>query len=213
MRAFIFKIFCTTFVLAAISATAGSSMGCDNDPWCVKLSVAYFRPTDDKVRKIYSDAWANYQFELSRTLFNSNWAAWGSVDWSGANGEALYIGSQPVSKDKTNLWILPLSFGLQYYLPVDRLNGRFYLGGGASVAFVRITDDHDHVKKNLSKNGAWGGILKSGFQYFFCNSLFLDVFMNYSFQKVRFSNEHTNVQTSDAHLDGLKIGAGLGLCF
>lgn len=109
--------------------------------------------------------------------------------------------------------MLPLSFGLQYYLPVPQINGRFYLGGGGSINFVHITNDCPFVKKHQSKNGAFGGILKSGFQYFFYKAAFVDLFVDYTFLNVHFSKGSANVETSNAHLSGLKIGAGLGLCF
>ncbi len=212
MKSSIFKIFFTTFILTAASAIAGPPNGFYNDPWCVKLSIAYYRPTDSKVREIYSDGWPDYQLELSRELFNSNWSLWGSIDWSGSDGEALSCGSQ-VSENKTSIWVLPLSFGLQYFFPVPQINGRFYLGGGGSINFVHITNYCEFVKKHQSKNGTWGGILKSGFQYFFNNAAFVDVFVDYSFLNVHFSQGSSNVETSNAHLNGLKLGAGLGLCF
>ncbi len=88
-----------------------------------------------------------------------------------------------------------------------------YLGAGGSVAFVRIIDHSEFVKKHRSKNRAFGGILKSGIQYIFKNRAFLDFFAEYAFQKVHFSSKKENVENFDACLNGLKVGIGLGLYF
>lgn len=86
MKSSIFKIFYNIFILTAASATAGTPNGYSDDPWCVKFSIAYFRPTNSTVRDIYSNGWPDYQLELSREIFNSNWALWGSLNWAGADG-------------------------------------------------------------------------------------------------------------------------------
>lgn len=209
-----FKIIFISFLLNPFSSLIESTPLDAWNPWCVEFRAAYFRPTDEMVREIYADSWVDYQFEVSRLLFDTNVAVWSSVNWYRTSGHSICCGDIVVSRDKTSLRVVPISFGLQYYVPIPQIqNARFYFGAGATVAFVRISDDSEFVKQRLSKNGAFGGVLKSGIKYFFQNNLFLDFFADYVFQPVHFSNGNDDVENLDACLDGVKLGVGLGLNF
>jgi hypothetical protein len=65
MNAYIFIIFFIIFITNPFSLRAEASHN-EDVSWCTKVRNAYFRPSDKKVRKIYSNGWADYQLELSK---------------------------------------------------------------------------------------------------------------------------------------------------
>jgi len=208
----LFIIFLITSLVRPINSIAEISFVNNELPWSLKLRTAYFLPADKKVRKIYSDAWPDYQFELSK-LINNRFAVWSHIGWNSITGSALSCEGEEVSRNKTTLFMVPFSLGINYNFPLQIDNASFYLGAGGSSTFVRITDHSEFVKKHRTKNGAFGGVLKSGFQYWFKNNIFIDVFADYSFLSVHFHERNNNVENSNACLSGLNLGIGLGSYF
>ncbi len=215
MKTFLFKSLYLTCFFSTFSSLAESSNIDFSGPTSVEFKAAYFRPSNDFVKEIYSNGWVDYGFEFSKMITtDNNLAIWGGVNWYRTKGHAACCGDIIVSKSKTSISVVPFSLGLKYFMPVPQVyNANLYLGAGISTAFVRIKDDSEFVKAKLSKNGAFGWVLKSGIQYFFRNNVFIDVFADYVFQEVNFKRGNGNVANFSASLDGLKLGVGLGLNF
>lgn len=93
MKTFVFKIMYLTCVLSTFSSVV-ESLNIDLDgPTSVEFRAAYFRPSDEIVREIYSKGWVDYGFEFSKMITPSNnLAVWGSVNWYRAKGHAACCG-------------------------------------------------------------------------------------------------------------------------
>ncbi len=205
-----------TFVLLLVPAQIFAWGECC-ESWTQDISlnarVAYFHPNSDKVRKIYSEGWPEYQLELSKG-FCQNWQAWAGVAWSSKKGRSLGL------HDETRLRLLPISLGVKYLWCVYP-DTKFYLGAGVCYSMLHIKDHSPFVHEKVSKN-AFGGIVQSGLYYDINCMFFVNVFFDYYFQRFDFSNRHHSgsgsgsssfVERHNADLSGYKTGAGIGVNF
>lgn len=174
----------------------------------LEVRASYFRPTSKKVRKIYSDGWAVYGVRGSLN-FCSNVQAWLGVDWSSNKGRSIGL------KDRTQLRLVPITFGMNYLFNLTPC-AQFYLGGGACYSILRIKDHSPYVKEHISKR-TWGGIIETGINYYFTQCFFADLFVDYLFQRFCFSNSHSGyssyVERHNVDVSGFRIGGGLGVSF
>lgn len=218
------KKICMFFSLMMATCLSSLSANCDTDcstPWepsydnncfdrfcnwnCnygmeLKFRAAYFYPIEGLFREIYTRNLCEYQLELSKDIVGPT-TAWVNVGWFTKSGRSIGL------NDKTRISLVPVSFGFNYkFCLTDCMN--VYLGAGVSYVNVRIHDDSDFVHRHTNK-GSWGGVIKTGIQYFFTQSLFGDVFADYQYNKLNVSgfNRH------DAQVGGYKIGAGIGVRF
>ncbi len=168
-----------------------------------EVRVAYFYPTDQRFREIYSGA-GLYSVETSVQAWKGLYP-WGSLGFLYASGSSKGEG------DNTELYMIPIGLGLKYFFNFDRLHP--YLGLGMVVAYTHIHNDSPFVTRNQSKWGV-GGIVKTGFLADITQSLFFDFFLDYTYLKKSFDHPNSKpVVTHRADLSGLSIGAGLGYRF
>lgn len=176
--------------------------------WQVEVRGAGVYSSSSRYREIYSDWSPEVQFEIAKSVWKHLYA-WFNAAYLWDEGH-----SQPFH-DKTQIRLVPLTFGLKYIFPVT-CDFSVYLGGGAAYSFLRIHDHSPYVRKHTSRE-AWGGVVKSGIQYEFCESFFLDVFADYLFQHFSPPNDDDSdyryIETRSANLSGLRIGAGVGMKF
>lgn len=181
---------------------------CSESNWCnlgnwgveAKLRAAYFYPTEKLFREIYTDNLCEYQLEVSKDLWGPT-VAWLNVGWFSKQGRSIGL------NEKTRISLLPVSFGASYrFFLTSYMN--IYLGAGVSYVYVQIKDDSDFVQKNNNK-GSWGGVLKTGMQYYFTPCFFGDVFADYQYNHVKYSGHNRH----NAEVGGYKIGVGLGVRF
>lgn len=174
--------------------------------WDIEFRANAFLPSSGRFRKIYSKSIREFQVETTKEIY-CFWAAWANVSWLSDNGQAIN------ADDKTRVSIVPISFGLKYFLPITcHLNA--YFGLGLAYAFVDIKDNinsKDEEKRRHS-DGGFGGITKSGLRYSFDCMMFFDLFADYQFQRVRFSSKHCE-SNHTANLSGWKLGGGIGYLF
>lgn len=167
--------------------------------------VAYFKPTSKKVRKIYSNGMPFYELEVSAGL--DNWRLWAGVGGFSKKGRSIG-GHNP-----TRLEVLPISFGLKYVFCLCPCV-QFYFGGGAVYSHMKTKDHSPFVHKNTQK-WTWGGVAQAGTYYFFNNTFYGSFFVDYLYQKFKFSHsrKHPFVVRHDADLSGFKVGVGIGAQF
>lgn len=174
----------------------------------VEVRADAFIHSSHLFRKIYGDVGASYGIEASTSVYDC-WEGWVNFDWFNKHGkshvEKTGAGSDlDVCKgNSTRVDIANISFGVRY--PFD-LCSCFtpYVGIGPSFSWIGLKNksfcSHDKESK-----WAFGGIAKFGVYYYFCDCMFLDVFVDYLYQPVHF---HRNVD-----IGGFKTGAGIGFRF
>lgn len=182
---------------------------CWIDDITVEGRFSAFFPLDSRVRDIYHDVLPCFELQATTTLYGC-WQEWVNVGYIFDNGRSIG------ESDKTQLNLLPISFGVNYlFSSCDCMN--WYIGAGALYSFLRTEDHspfvHEHVRKN-----AWGGVAKIGFYYQYTDCVYFEGFFDYIYQKFSFSNSEPEddvpyVERNDVDLSALKLGVGLGFRF
>ncbi len=163
--------------------------------WMAELRGSYFYPTSTLFQDIYRDGGFEGEIEVLRT-FTTHWIGWGNINYFRRDGYSKGI------QDKTTIHMVPLSLGVKYQFPCYNSLSP-YLGAGITYTFVNIKNDSPFVRRNVSKSGV-GFVLKSGTYLTLTENFFLDLFVDYYYQKMQF------YKTSKTDLGGFKIGIGLG---
>jgi hypothetical protein len=170
-----------------------------------EVKAAYFRPSDDKFRRIYNEG-AIYGGEVSCQAWK-NLYGWASANYFHKSGTSI----GRAGGNTTNITFVPLGLGLKYLFPIRFVD--VYAGGGILSTYLHMDDHSHHVIKSNSKWGV-GGIVKAGAIFNVDKHFFIDLFSDYSFMKVDFHNTHGGkVVRHDADLSGWSIGLGIGYRF
>ncbi len=172
----------------------------------LELKGAYFLPTDSMFKDCYKGSvlWGP---ELTVQLKkNKHWYAFASLDYYRQKGRFLSL------CDSTTLRLLPLAFGIKYFVPI-RNRANIYLGLGFQPEYVNKKSRRGFV---TSKRTLWGfgGIAKAGAYIDLFHNFLLDLFIDYSFVWTKKTNLYGNTVTpSRTNLSGAIFGAGLGYRF
>jgi hypothetical protein len=182
---------------------------CCDDSYCFTIegrASAYF-PFENKVRRIYSTTWGFYEGEVDIPL-------WWGFDGYFSAGYLENTGRSLGLHNKTRLQMVPLTWGLKYFLEVMPCLD-VYLGAGVVYSILNIHDHSYYVHQHISKN-AVGGTAKLGALYFFYGNWFIDASVDYFYQRFSFKRSHSEkhyVERHDLDMSGIKLGAGIGLAF
>jgi hypothetical protein len=171
----------------------------------VELRCAAFFPLSERFTDIYNEVGASYQIEASTPVYD-DFDGWINFDWFTKHGRSKGF------HDSTRINIANISFGVKYFfedfLQFMPCYGQGpiipYIGIGPSFSRVWIKDKSRCTHRHTCK-WAYGGVLKTGFYYFFCDQVFIDIFVDYLYQPIHF---HKNVD-----IGGFKTGAGIGIKF
>ena len=173
-----------------------------SEDFLLEARAAYFYPTASSFRSIYGNGAGLYSIEAS-------YRACGNLyPWASAG--ILYKSGRTVAeRTKTSVTIVPLALGLKYAFCWNCIHP--YLGLGILVPYLRTNDDSSFVVRIRNKWGV-GAIVKSGIIYDMANCFFADLFLDYSWTRIGFSNtDKTTGRTAD--ISGLSVGLGLGFRF
>lgn len=173
----------------------------------VSFRGSAYIPYSNKARKIYSTAFPDVQVEVEKYI-RDPFSVWLGVQYLWQNGHSLGL------HNKTNLWMVPISFGAKYNF---RLNNcaHLYAGVGAVYSFLRIHDHSRYVHQHVNK-GAWGGLIKTGVKYYINGPLFVEGFADFLFQRFSFSTNHHSehfVERHNANMNAVIVGGGVGCRF
>jgi hypothetical protein len=178
----------------------------ESPSFSIEGRVSYFHPFSKRIRNIYKNGWPIYELQINQSYCCNTWTAWLGGSWMGERGHSS------CQHNKTRFQLGALRFGLQRQFCLSSCL-QFYVGGGLSCNFLRIHDKSSYVKRHTSRN-AFGGIALAGIYYYFCERYFLDLNLEYQYQKFRPAHRSRhNVQRHRADLSGIKVGGGLGLLF
>jgi hypothetical protein len=191
----------------------------------VQGRVAAYFPEDKNMRRVYDDAWPEYEIEVSTPLNLSccdpctPWELWSNFNYWERKGNSTCL------NNRTRIDHYTVLIGAKYFFDLSDCGDccgcfswsslRPYLGLGGGAAYVKFRD-HSESEFIKHHNHRAGGslLLKSGIQYDFCNCMFADIFLDYAWNWFRFrgcdGDEHRKrtLQTG-----GLKLGLGLGYRF
>lgn len=187
------KIIFLTSVCAAFSVNALFANGNDKD-LRVQTRICNLSPANDLVEDIYGRSQACYALEVSKA-FHERYEIWVNLDRLSADGQTSY-GQKSTSYSQSNV-----STGGKYLFPIHQ-KAHFYIGLGVNAAFVNIYNDSDYVKRSVRKQGI-GGVTKTGFYIESNKDFFIDVFVDYLYQQIKFEDKK--------QLGGVKAGIGIGL--
>lgn len=155
-----------------------------------------FIPTSKLFREIYEDANPSYGVEISTSLFNC-YQGWLNFDWFSKKGKTKSCHAH------TKLDIFNIGVGVKY--PFDFCsNFSPYVGIGPSFSNVWVKNCS--LCSHKESKWAFGGIAKLGVNYYFCENFFIDLFVDYLYQRVHFRHKSADV-------GGFKTGLGIGYSF
>jgi hypothetical protein len=210
---FIPKILRNYLLMIIIGTTlpvCGSDFLCGRDVF-LEFRGAYFHPTGSRFKKIYGGGGALYGPELTVQLFEDccNWYGFISVDWFQKKGHSIGLHTP------TKIHLLPLAFGIKYFLPPCYECVDFYVGLGFQPVRVHISNCSSFVTREENK---WvcGGIAKVGSYVYLPDNFFLDFFIAYSFAR---ASSHIGqvaagpVVPLSSSISGAIFGGGIGYRF
>lgn len=178
---------------------------CFNKDVILEFKAAYFRPNDCVFRNIIDNKAALFGPELTFHMYRCIYG-FTSIDFLTKNGHSLGL------NNSTDIFLLPLGIGLKWMEEIyDCVTG--YVGLGFQPTWLRTKDRSPFVCQKRHKWG-FGGIAKAGLYIDMPCDFVLDLFVDYSFVKVKpFCCDIPNVQSRKADLSGVIIGAGFGYRF
>ncbi|MBX7067422.1 MAG: hypothetical protein K1X28_09340 [Parachlamydiales bacterium] len=179
---------------------------CRKEPTYVLIEAtgAYFLPTNDIYKKIYSHGSGIYGLEMSVHAWQELYA-WTSVSYFSKGGRSIGEG------DKTELKLVPIGVGLKYFFPIGCWD--IYLSGGILASYLHL---HDYSPFVIQSNSKWtvGGTGKIGVLWNLAQYFFIDAFSSYSYMKFDFDSTHGGkIVPHDVNLSGWSFGGAFGFRF
>ncbi len=168
---------------------------------------AYFLSTNSAFQDIFGTGGALYGPELTVQLFDDkNWYTFASFDYFKKSGKSVGVGNS------TRVKLIPLAFGLKYFVPAHNENVNFYAGLGFQPVNVRTTNC---VESSLTRLSQWGfgGIAKTGVYFYTRHKLVVDIFADYSFARVGGGSCCAGFKAKKANVSGAIFGVGFGYNF
>jgi hypothetical protein len=165
----------------------------------IELRSAAFFHSSKRFREIYGRVGASYGFEVS-TRYRNCLAIWVNYDQFSKHGRV-----HGECGGKTRVDIYNASLGVNYLYPFCNCF-EAYAGLGGSLSRINLKNRSHCFHEEKSKL-AGGLVLKSGIIYYFSCNWFLDLFVDYLYQPVKFHHHHC------VDIGGVKAGGGIGVSF
>jgi hypothetical protein len=170
----------------------------------LELKGGYFFFSSHKMQKIYDHG--GYDVQINSSIPLCKWLQiYGSVEYLTRHGRSLN------DNQKTSIWEIPLSLGLQPVIAIGSMV-QYYFTLGPRYFFVHQHNRSSYVDKTISENGL-GGFANMGFHFFPCHHFFIDIFGEYSFKRMSFHPSKSNVYGEKTQIGGFTFGLGLGYSF
>jgi len=179
---------------------------CKGTRFFIEARDSAFFPLSSKIRKIYAKVLNDVELELGAALRN-NWRLWFDAGYVFKSGHSLGL------HHRTKMQMVPFALGASYIFCNVLPSFDVFLGLGATYSFIKF-HDHSEITHPIIIKKDFGAIAKSGFYYHFTNHAYGTMFVEYLFQRFHFNQHNTNaVKWHDVHMDGLKLGLGIGWLF
>ncbi len=170
----------------------------------LEFKVGYFFFSDSKMSDVYDQGGLDLQLCGSTPVWKCL-QVYGSVEYLEKHGRSLH------GHQKTKIWEVPLSLGLQAVAKIYK-KAQYYFTLGPRYFFVHVHNQSHFVDKTLNQNGL-GGFANTGFHFFPIPHLLIDVFGEYSYCRLHFHPHKKNVYGESAQVGGFSFGAGVGYAF
>lgn len=170
----------------------------------IEAKGAYFLPINQKFRKIYHNGGGIYGLEATFMVHKYFYGFLGA-DFFRAEGHSMGF------DDITKATIVNIELGAKCFIPV--CIGNAYVGLGILPTMLHTHDDSPYIVPNQTE---WdcGGIAKLGIYIDLPGCCVLDLFVDYSFVTIHFTNPaYVITESHNAHLSGCWFGGGLGYRF
>ncbi len=185
------------------------------DEYIAEFKAGYFRPTNDILRQIFPDGWANYQGELSYSPFSRSCRNWWRGLFVWASGNYLHSrGQSAVGIQDCQIKIIPAAGGIKYLHSLPCCV-QAYGSIGLKYFWLRL-DTKDEFSKRIDRAQGLGGVFSVGALFHPLRFVIIDFFVDYSlkhFDKSNFKVKESDVIPSCVDISGLTFGAGVGVWF
>lgn len=175
------------------------------DPY-IDAKVGYFFFSSSTMDRVYPQGGLDLQLSGGYPIVQYL-RVYGSGEYFRKSGHSLN-GDQ-----KTSIWNVPLSIGLQPVvripssLPVD-----FYFTIGPRYIFSWVHNDSAFVSSRMKANGL-GGFINAGFQIKYGCHFIMDFFGEYSYARLSYKSTVANSQGNRVQVGGFTFGGGIGYAF
>lgn len=172
----------------------------------IEGKVGYFFFSSSTMQKVYKNGGIDTQLSAAYPLCQ-HLRIYGSVEYLQRSGYSLGF------HQKTSIWEIPLSLGLQ---PVFQINQETpiytYFTLGPRYVFAHAKNDSDYVSRSMNANNI-GGFVNVGLQFLPNQHFLIDLFGEYSYAKLKFNSSVTNSYGNKVQVGGFVFGGGLGYAF
>ncbi len=162
----------------------------------LKVRGAAFIPMGVRFKDVYGSVVSNVQIEAATRVCKCL-ELWGNVDWFVKSGQSIGL------RSFSHIDTINVSFGVK--LPYKFSDcWLMYVGVGPSIGRIELKNFLPTGSERVLK-GAVGAVVKTGLYCHLNKHIFIDFFVDYLHQPVRFQ--------STVQIGGFKVGTGLGLTF
>ena len=179
-------------------------MRCSKQHPLVEVKGGYFFFTESIMRKVYNEGGFDVQLSGSYPIYKLL-HIYGSVEYLEKSGHSLH------GHQKTSIWEVPLSLGLQPVFPIGN-HVEYYLTLGPRYFFVHAHNHSSYVPKHMQANGC-GGFANTGFLFIIGKHFSVDLFGEYSYRRLHFHSKKSGTHGNTVQVGGLTFGGGLGYSF
>lgn len=201
--------FFTLFLLLA-SVTRGScDESCCDSQSLIEAKIGYFFFSDPQLSKVYDQGGLDIQLSATYPLWDAanEWIlnAYVAVEYFKRSGRSIN------GHENTSLWSVPVNIGLKSTFMITP-ETQFYYTLGPRYFYIHQHNDSSYVYKNKSRNG-FGFFFNTGLNYFLCDHFAFTLFGEYSYAKIHFHSDNSNVYTRNIQVGGYTFGGGIGYEF
>lgn len=155
----------------------------------------------DLFREIYGN-WSGSVGLQATAPIRGNMDLWANYDWSRDTGHPKGF------PDHTSITLNNISTGVLFNFQLTS-QIKPYVGFGIAVANVYVRDHSTCTGLSTESRPAYGGVIKSGINYFVNSQFYIDGFVDYLYQVVHFHHQGHHWE----QVGGIKAGVGAGVRF
>lgn len=173
-------------------------------PPTLEVKAGYFFFASSEMRDIYSRGGVDVQLSGAYPVWKGL-QIYASIEWLQKSGYSLS------SHKKTSIWQIPVNVGLKPVITICRW-AAWYFALGPRYFYIHQHNHSSYIPKNKGKSGL-GFFVNTGFDFTLWNHLLIDIFGEYSYERIHFHTSQTNVYTKRVQVGGFTFGGGLGYSF
>jgi len=202
------KLYAALILAYPLVASAGCKTVCPQEiprP-DIEFKAGYFFFNSSPMKKVYNQGGIDLQLCGVYPLC-SNLGLYAAIEYMEKRGHTLG------AHEKTSIWEVPLSLGLQPIVGLNEANTfRYYFTIGPKYFFAQVHYHSSGLPRRLSSNHI-GGFANTGFMLDVRENLSLDLFGEYSYVKLHFHSHKKATKGHTVQAGGLTFGLGLAYLF